>query len=784
MADFSTRATDIETSIAPAATLVQPITGEGKISALNQIGRGVEQAAKVFQTVRVNSANLEANKFRADFSIKLNNLQDAHDQGTISDAEFRTRSRAYLSQSLANGPAQTDDLLADYSKFQNQSGLDKIAAPGVQRAELKQAAVKSAVDNGFISIADVGDTEKEEQAIAKLDKFNSSLRDLKEQTDQIALESSKLELGSKQRIDKQAQLQEVTTNGLAKVGRDAMPYWQAQYENIKIKASQASSEQERRAIIEEGVRKLDTDYAQRVASISGDTLGVDQARIDQVFKPQRNLLDTYIKELNGEYSTESYERFTKNAQAQATMLAMEGLDGQTRQWIAISEIAKSAGPVFANKVASGVVKAFEQNARAAQAPKQGVGINQLEVGDRAKPYDPLPSSAEEKKSTQDYLNGVTQIIEDRTGGKFDQLSEPEKKNLDKEIQDQLTSIFRGVDVYSNSSESAKEFQPIIDFLANPTIGDYLQGGKVPKEVQGKIAQVLQDGYSSQVIPMLQKELGDTRFNQVQIDGKAVDISTMVDPTMEGGRFGFKLKPEYQDSFVAKSSLRKLNDSSFSKVLNKMIISDAHIRGDTDYTKSFENTFKPSLFPDADGDGNSDKVDPQKTGSVESDGLDELAFSENDDVIGEVMAANELRKTTPGVAGSVEEDDDLDISSKRGSTPDVANVRGEVLSGFKELQKAFGKKIPVVSGYRDPARNKKAGGAKKSQHMHGNALDIDVSDMGRTERQALIKLAREMGFTGIGVYANSLHIDKGNKRAWGPSFHKESIPAWAMAALGD
>lgn len=616
MADFSTRATDIETTIAPAATLVQPITGEGQISALNQIGKGVEQAAKVFQTVRVNSANLEANKFRADFSIKLNNLQDAHDQGTITDAEFRTRSRALLSQSLANGPAQTDDLLGDYSKFQNQSGLDKIAAPGVQRAELKQAQVKAAVDNGFITVADVGNLEKEAQAIAKLDKFNSSLRDLKEQTDAIALESSKLELGSKQRIDKQAQLQEVTTNGLAKVGRDALPYWQTQYENIKIKASQATSEQERRAIIEEGVRRLDTDYAQRAASISGDTLGVDQARIDQIFKPQRNLLDTYIKELNGEYSTESYERFTKNAQAQATMMAMEGLDDQTRQWIAVSELAKSAGAVFQSQVAGGVIKAFEQNARAAKEPKQGVGINQLEVGDRAKPYDPLPSSSDEKKSTQDYLNGVTQIIEDRTAGKFDQLTEPEKKNLDKEIQDQLNSIFRGVDVYSNSSEGAKEFQPIIDFLANPTIGDYLQGGKVPKEVQGKIAQVLQSGYSSQVIPMLQRELGDSRFNQVQIDGQPVDINTMVDPTMESGRFGFKLKPAYQDSFVAKASLRKLNESSFSKVLNKMIISDAHIRGDNDYNKSFEETFKPSLFPDADGDGSSDKVDSQTTGSVD------------------------------------------------------------------------------------------------------------------------------------------------------------------------
>lgn len=122
------------------------------------------------------------------------------------------------------------------------------------------------------------------------------------------------------------------------------------------------------------------------------------------------------------------------------------------------------------------------------------------------------------------------------------------------------------------------------------------------------------------------------------------------------------------------------------------------------------------------------------------------------------------------------------SNKRGYTPDLKNLRPEVRDGVSKLQAAWGRDLPIVSGFRDAARNKKAGGAKGSQHKHGNAVDIDVADLPKAERIALIKLASEQGFTGIGVYANSLHLDYGGRRAWGPTYHKESVPGWAREVI--
>lgn len=125
---------------------------------------------------------------------------------------------------------------------------------------------------------------------------------------------------------------------------------------------------------------------------------------------------------------------------------------------------------------------------------------------------------------------------------------------------------------------------------------------------------------------------------------------------------------------------------------------------------------------------------------------------------------------------------LVTSSARGYNPDTKNLKPELASGIRDLQSAWGRPLPIVSGYRDPERNKKAGGAKRSQHMHGNAVDIDVRDLSIAERQDLIRLAKKKGFKGVGVYKNSLHLDKGGERAWGPNFSHTSLPSWARSAL--
>lgn len=123
-------------------------------------------------------------------------------------------------------------------------------------------------------------------------------------------------------------------------------------------------------------------------------------------------------------------------------------------------------------------------------------------------------------------------------------------------------------------------------------------------------------------------------------------------------------------------------------------------------------------------------------------------------------------------------------SGRVSAPDMSGVKPDVLNRFKAFQNAFGASVPVVSGFRDPARNARARGAKSSRHIKGDALDLDVTGMSSEERVRLIRTASAYGFTGIGVYRDSIHLDTGSRRAWGPDHHSGSVPDWAAAVIGE
>lgn len=115
--------------------------------------------------------------------------------------------------------------------------------------------------------------------------------------------------------------------------------------------------------------------------------------------------------------------------------------------------------------------------------------------------------------------------------------------------------------------------------------------------------------------------------------------------------------------------------------------------------------------------------------------------------------------------------------------DAANMNPGAIAALQRLEAMTGGAFNINSAYRDPEHNVRVGGANRSEHMNGNAFDIDVSGMSEQDRQALIRQARAAGFGGVGVYNNALHFDVGAERNWGPSYRNESTPAWALDALG-
>ena len=97
--------------------------------------------------------------------------------------------------------------------------------------------------------------------------------------------------------------------------------------------------------------------------------------------------------------------------------------------------------------------------------------------------------------------------------------------------------------------------------------------------------------------------------------------------------------------------------------------------------------------------------------------------------------------------------------------DVACLKPSLVRVLKTVEKHYGRKIVVTSGYRSPTHNRRARGAKNSLHMYCAAADVQVEGVSKWE---LASYARNMpGRGGVGTYChtNSVHIDVGPERDW-------------------
>ncbi|UVK36656.1 DUF882 domain-containing protein [Mesorhizobium sp. AR10] len=103
--------------------------------------------------------------------------------------------------------------------------------------------------------------------------------------------------------------------------------------------------------------------------------------------------------------------------------------------------------------------------------------------------------------------------------------------------------------------------------------------------------------------------------------------------------------------------------------------------------------------------------------------------------------------------------------KQNESVDVACLKPSLVRVLKTIEGHYGRKMVVTSGYRDPARNRRANGARNSLHMYCAAADIQVPGVSKWELANYIRTMPGRGGVGTYCHTDSVHIDVGPERDW-------------------
>ncbi|MGE0499698.1 MAG: YcbK family protein [Rhizobiaceae bacterium] len=103
--------------------------------------------------------------------------------------------------------------------------------------------------------------------------------------------------------------------------------------------------------------------------------------------------------------------------------------------------------------------------------------------------------------------------------------------------------------------------------------------------------------------------------------------------------------------------------------------------------------------------------------------------------------------------------------KQTDNVDVACLKPSLVRTLKAVERHYGRKIMVTSGYRNPDRNRRARGAKNSLHMYCAAADVQVPGISKWELANFVRSMPGRGGVGTYCHTNSVHIDVGPERDW-------------------
>lgn len=155
---------------------------------------------------------------------------------------------------------------------------------------------------------------------------------------------------------------------------------------------------------------------------------------------------------------------------------------------------------------------------------------------------------------------------------------------------------------------------------------------------------------------------------------------------------------------------------------------------------------------------------------------------SDDALPGVNTANAMFPTTTGLDDEDHDEEEPEGLMQLASLPsmtrvapnglfiqtdkvEVACLRPELVSLIRTVEDHYKRPAIITSGFRDPSRNRRAGGVRHSLHTMCAAADIQVQGVSKWQLADFLRSLPGRGGVGTYCHTESVHIDVGGERDW-------------------
>lgn len=486
--------------------------------------------------------------------VELSNM--ARTSPNVSTAALRIKADKATMDLLNTNPALYKEAIEIRKSITTQAGLGKTLAQGTEEEQAEVRVTNAARDAGLVL---EGMTPEQAEA-GKLDYLR------------IVRSTKELEALSKRSDYDEKQKKIKSQESLVEFNRATTADFSRKVDLI--------TQNFERGLIDEKEAKAQIDQLKEIREATARDIGA-HAGADFMSNQMHALNSIYTNAtsyLSGDFELKALQNKNKMLVARQESDLLR--DTETAKVVALSSLFGHANSQLMNRASSNLITRH---------------LGDISLEDRDLP-NPFGSNQEEKKVAYEVV--LENISE------FNSSTRPFTPEEIEGLDTSLNRLLQGIDINQLAVKSPKDLKPIVTFLSNPKVGQYIQssGGMLPDTLNAANL-VVGSKYIDKIIPKIRQQYEQANISVLSATGRGLETgpstSNVIDIKPSNGTVRFVVNEEAVSKLgpagrgIALAQASDLN-SLVSPMLNEMVRLGAHMEGNTNYSK-FLNDNIESIF---------------------------------------------------------------------------------------------------------------------------------------------------------------------------------------------